>query len=451
MKKMDWKLMLTITTVALAMSAGALAQETSQPKPSPDALASLGAEGAKSQDAAAPNDFSGQVTLEQFTSAALANNPAIKAAGHRVLAMRARVPQARALPDPRVEGGWMGRLRPFGTMPGDPSSYRSLSVTEEIPFPGKRGLRGQIAGRDAEAARWEYESTRREVVAEVKAAYYEWFYDRKAIGIARKDKDLLEKLEKIAEARYQVGKGIQQDALRAQVETSKLLQRLTVLDQQEKTARARLNALLDRDPEAPLGEPAPLTPSKLVYSLDELYQLARQNDPELERQARLIERSQLALNLAQKEYRPDFSVGYTYQQRPSLMDMHGFMVGVNIPIFYKSKQREGVIEASEDLVSARRDREARATTASFAVKEQYLAAKAAEDLADLYSKAVVPQSSLALESAISSYEVGNADFLTLLDNFRAVLDYETDYYRELTDFQIALARLEPLVGVELTK
>ena len=131
--------------------------------------------------------------------------------------------------------------------------------------------------------------------------------------------------------------------------------------------------------------------------------------------------------------------------------MHGFTVGINIPIFYKTKQREGVIEATEDLIGARRSRDDRQTTVNFQVKEQYLAAKASEDLAQLYSGAVVPQSSLALESSMSSYEVGKADFLTMLENFLTVLDYEINYYRELSNYQMALARLEPLVGVELTK
>jgi len=110
-----------------------------------------------------------------------------------------------------------------------------------------------------------------------------------------------------------------------------------------------------------------------------------------------------------------------------------------------------VIEASNNLNSARQDHDSRLTEVNFEVKQNYLAAKASEDLARLYSKAVVPQSSLALESAMSSYEVGKLDFLSMLDNFLNVLDYEVNYYRELSNFQIALARLEPLLGVELTK
>ena len=273
--------------------------------------------GAGAETTAAPQQ-SATVTLQELVNEALDKNPAIKSAARQVQALHARVPQVRTLPDPVVSTGWMGNITPYSVQTGDPSSYRGISAMQEIPFPGKLKLRGQIVDRQAEAARWDYENTRRQVVAEVKAAYYDYFYYQKATEITLKDKDLLEKLTKIAEARYKVGKGIQQDVLRAQVELSRLLQRLTVLDQQERTARVRLNTLLFRDPEAPLPPAAPFDRATLSYTLDELYQLAAHNDPGLKREERMIEGSQLAVNLARKEYEPDFRVGYMYQERPSL-------------------------------------------------------------------------------------------------------------------------------------
>ena len=250
--------------------------------------------------------------------------------------------------------------------------------------------------------------------------------------------------------RYQVGKGIQQDVLRAQVELSRILQRLTVLEQQEKTAQVRLNTLLYRQPDAPLPPPAALEQSQLTYSLESLYQLARENDTGLQREQQMIERNQLAVNLARKEFYPDLSIAYMYQNRPLMQEMHGVTFSINIPVFYKSKQREGVNEATLELLSARRSRDNRETLLSFEVKQHYLAAKAADELARLYSQAIVPQSSLALDSALAAYEVGSVDFLTVLDSFITVLDYEINYYRELSNYQIALARLEPLVSVPLT-
>ncbi|MGH8630524.1 MAG: TolC family protein, partial [Candidatus Acidiferrales bacterium] len=379
------------------------------------------------------------VSLEELVREALEKNPGLQSALRRVEAQRRRVSQAQALPDPRLSVGWMGNVKPFGVMRDDPSSFRSLTATQEIPYPGKLKLRGQAAGLEVEAARWDYEAARRQVVAEVKAAYYEYAYARKATEVAGKNGDLLERMERISEARYRVGKGLQQDVLRAQVEVLRLRQRLTLLEQQTRTAQARLNALLGRDPETPLGPAGALDPVELAVTLESLFQSARENDPSLHREQQRIERQQVLLALARKQYYPDFEVGYTYWNRPLLPDMHGFMVGLNIPVFYRSKQRQEVSEATEELLSARRSRENQEVTVLFAVKEHYLAAQASQELARLYSQAIVPQSSLALESALAAYEVGSVDFQTVLESFSTVLNYEADYYRELANVRIALA------------
>ena len=392
-----------------------------------------------------------QVTLDNLIDVALAQNPSIKSAAEKYQAQQARIPQARSLPDPTFSGGWMGNIRPFSVQQNDPSSYRGLTVAEDFPYPGKLKLRGQIADRDAEAAWWDYEQARRQVASDVKVAYYEYFYYTKAIEITEKDKDLLQKLASIARELYRVGKGMQQDVFRAQVQVSRIDQKLIVFRQQEDTARARLNTLLYRDPELPLPPAAPFTPAEFHVSLEELYGMAHENDPGLERSRRMIEGNRYAVHLARKAYDPDFNVGYTYWQRPLLPDMHGVMVGINIPIFFRTKQREGVIEASHNLSGAQRDLDTRMTMVNFQIKEEFLAATASRELSNLYSKAIVPQSSLALESSMSAYEVGKVDFLSMLTNFVDVLDYETSYYEELSKFQSALARLEPLVGTELTK
>jgi len=427
------------TTIMLTTASPTAAQEKPQEVTAPIGKQEVSAASAE------------RVNLDELLREALDKNPAIKSAARRVLALRARVPQARSLPDPLVATNWMGNIIPYSVQQGDPSSYRGLTAMQEIPFPGKLRLRGQVADREAEAAWWEYEKTRRQVVADVKSAYYQYFYYRKALDITQKNKDLLEKLAKIAEVQFKVGKGLQQDVLKAQVEVSRLLQRLTVFEQQERTARVQLNTLLFREPEASLPPPAPFEQARFTQTLESLYELGRQNDTELQRAERMIERGQYAVNLARKEYNPDFRVEYMYQQRPLMPDMHGVRFGINIPIFYQTKQREGVIEASEDLISARRSHDFRQTTVFFEVKENYLAAKAADDLARLYSRAIVPQSTLALESSLAAYQVGKLDFLSMVTNFTTVLDYELGYYEELSNFQKALARLEVTTGVELTK
>jgi outer membrane protein TolC len=139
-----------------------------------------------------------------------------------------------------------------------------------------------------------------------------------------------------------------------------------------------------------------------------------------------------------------------YQQRPMLPDMHGMTFTVNVPVFYKNKQREEVRQATEERLSAESSRDNRKNELNFELKQQYLAAKASDELLRLFSEGVVPQSSLALESSMSAYQVGTVDFLSVIGNFSTVLNYEIDYYRELANYQTSLARMESMVGVDLT-
>ena len=388
--------------------------------------------------------------LDDVVREALEKNPEAQSALHTVSALEHRVPQVKSLPDPMVSVGWAGNLAPFSVMQGDSSSYRGLTVSEQIPYPGKLKLRGQIASKEAEAAETDYEAVRRRVTAEVKVAYYDYYYFDRAIQTTQRNKDLLEKLSKIAEARYRVGKAMQADVLRSQTEISLLLEKLTVLEQQRNTAQARLNVFMVRPPESPLLPAAEVDPSTIRYSLDELYALVADNDTAVLRNKKMVENGQLGVDLAQRESRPDFGVSYMFQQRSALPDMNGVTFTVNVPIFYKTKQRQGVAEASERLLSAEKMRDNRLNEVKFELKQQYLGAKASERLLTLYAKGVVPQSSLALESSMASYQVGTVDFLSLLSNFTTLLNYETDYYRQLADYQSALARIEVLTGSDVT-
>jgi cobalt-zinc-cadmium efflux system outer membrane protein len=387
--------------------------------------------------------------LDSVVQEALAKNLEVQSALHAVKALQLRVPQVKTLPDPLVSVGWNGNLAPFSVQDGDPSSYRGITVSEQIPYPGKLKLRSQMAREETETARADYEAVRRRVAADVKATYYDYFYYDKAIQTTRRNKELLEKLSKISEARYRVGKAMQQDVLRSQVEISLLLQKLTVLEQQRATSQARINAFLIRAPESPLPPAAEVEPSTIRYSLDELYTMAATNDTAVLRNQKIVEKNRLGIALAQKEYRPDLGVAYMYQQRPGLPDMNGFTFTVNVPVFYKTKQRQGVAEASEDLISAEKSSANRLNEVKFELKQQYLAAKASEQLLTLYTRAVVPQSSLALESSMASYQVGTVDFLSLLANFTTLWSYETDYYRQLADYQTALAKIEALTGSDV--
>jgi outer membrane protein TolC len=391
-----------------------------------------------------------RLRLDDILREALEKNPATQSAIHTIKALERRVPQVQALPDPIVGVGWAGNPAPFSTMSGDPSSYRGITVSQQFPTGGKLKLQGAMASKDVEAAQAECEAIRRVVTADVKAAYYDYFYYDKAIQATNQNKELLEKLSKIAEAQYRVGKAMQQDVLRSQVEISLLTAKLTELEQQKATAQARINAYLLKSPDSPLPAAAEVEPKEIRYSLDELYELSQANDTAAEKAQKMIERSQLGVKLAQAQYRPDIGVSYMFQQRTAQQDMNGAIISANIPVFYRSKQRQAVAEATEDALSAEKMRENRLNEVRFELQQQYLAAKAANHLVSLYSKGIVPQSSLALESSMAGYQVGKVDFLSLLANFTTVLNYETDYYRQLADYLTAIARMESLTGTEIT-
>src|SRR5581483_11839767 len=192
------------------------------------------------------------VSLQTLVAEALEQNPEIIAMQRSFDMMRARIPQAKALPEPMLNYGYAGNavpLPPFDIQKGDPSSARTFSFTQELPYPGKLAIKGKMANVAAEAEWWNYEQVRLNVVAEVKDAYFDLYFLHKAIETVTKNQELLEKFVKIAEASYSVGKGIQQDVLKAQVEVSKLVDQLTVLEQRKQTAEARLNSLLFREPE----------------------------------------------------------------------------------------------------------------------------------------------------------------------------------------------------------
>ena len=404
-------------------------------------------------DEATNRSTSAVVSLSELVEQALDHNPEIKAMQRNFDMVRARIPQAGALPEPMLSYGYTGNwpLPPFDIQTGDPSSARMLSFTQEIPFPGKLGLKSKMAAVNSEAEWWAYEQTRLNVIAEVKDAYFDLAYVTKAIETVNKNKDLLDKFAKIAEARYAVGKGIQQDVLKAQVEISKLIDQLAVLEQRKQTAQARLNNLLYRDPDSPLQTPEEIKPREFSKTMTELKELALVNYPMLKAQKRKIDRERYGVQLAEKEFYPDVTVGFTYFNRPGLPEMYGVNVGVKLPLYFWKKQRPAVAEAAASEGMERKRLDGVTTLLFFKIKDAYLAATTAQKLVSLYGTTVIPQSTLALESAISGYEVGKVDFLTLLDNLVTLRSYEINYYEQLSNVERAVAAMEPLIGVELRK
>ncbi len=390
------------------------------------------------------------LSLAKLVQEATERNPEILAARRNAEAKRARIPQAGAWADPTVSLSYGGNaLPPFTLMRGDPSSARQLMAEQMIPYPGKTHLRTEIASRDADAEMLAYEAVARRVAAEVKQAYFDLGYIDRSLAILQKDREALEGFEKVTEIRYSVGKAAQQDVLRGQLEVTRLSQRATMLNQQRHTLEAQLNSLRNVPIDSPVGTPAIVQPSTFVYTQDQLQDAAQANYPVLKQRRTMVDQNRLSVDLARKEVRPDFSVGYTYMQRDGLPDMYGITLSTSLPLFRHRKQDMAIAEAAANLESARQMQANELTVLRYQVQQDFLEIQATEQLLKLYSQGIAPQSSLTLESSISSYETGGGDFLNVISNFQAVIDAELDYHMQVTNHEKALARLEEVTGLNL--
>jgi outer membrane protein, heavy metal efflux system len=392
------------------------------------------------------------VSLDELIAQLAQNNLQIQAAENGYQASLARPSQARTLPDPLVafvSKNSNGNPLPFTELGKDPLSSVGFMWEQEFPYPGKLKLAGKIAEKETVAMGAEVDLTKWAMIAQLKQVYYEYFRTDRSLDVLNESMDLLKRFEEIAEARYRVGEGIQQDVLRAQLEISILSQRTTRLEQERASAIADINRLLNRSIDSPLPKPDAITESTLAISVEKLQQEYSLLAPMIRSREALMEREQVNVELAKKQYRPDFITSAEYGYSPNFPDMWEFQVGLRIPIFFKKKQSYGVTEATRNLGRAEKELATNKQEVAFNIKNEYLQIQASEKLLALYGEAIIPQSNLSLESSIASYQVGKADFLTILSNFLTLLEYRTNYFEELTKHESAIARLEQAVGRSL--
>lgn len=387
----------------------------------------------------------GELHLQDVERQVLAANPALGRAATLVSAQRAHLAQSGSLPDPTLTLSWMGDPVPFKVMDNDPSSYRGLSVMQMLPLGGKRELQRNVARKDVAVEEVSQNVTQRALLTEARAAFFDYYYYGQALNITERNHQRLSQLAEITEARYRVGKAMQQDVLRARLEISMLLQRKAALQQQRLTAAARLNTLMGRPAVTPLEPASEPIPSALP-TLETLVPAAEANDPMLAREIRMTERENASLALSRKDSVPDLNVGYMYQQRTGMPDMHGMQFTVNLPAFHRERIRQEVVESELRVRAASQGQQSRKLELSYELQQAYAAAQTAKQMLELYDQAILPQAELARDSAQASYTVGNVDFLTVLTSYTAIYSYELDYHRQRADYEIAIAHIHGLTG-----
>lgn len=391
--------------------------------------------------------------LDDLVEQALRRNPEILAAQKRYEAMRQRPSQESSLPDPMLSLGYNSNGNPLpGTGIGtQPTSNAGFMVSQEFPFPGKLRLRGSIAAREADAEFQQYLVIRLSVVSRLKQAYHQLHHNYEMIDIMERDRDLMRKILRITEARYSVGKAAQQDVFKAQTQISIMETRLERNRQELRSGQFEINALLNRAADSPISRPEEVQPTPLRAGLDELMRQVRENAPALRQEQKLVERTQLALNLARKDYYPDYTLSGGYYYMGGMPAMYAARVDFRLPAYSWRKQRAEVAEQAANVSAAKQSYETTSQTLSFRVKDDYLQAETSYRLMDMYSTLVIPQASLALQAGLASYETGAVDFLSVLMNFSTMVEYELNYHEEVVNYFLALARIEEMTGVDLTK
>ena len=403
-----------------------------------------------------PRPDRGEATsvLASLVAGLESRNPELDAARREIDVRAARVKPAGAPPDPALSAGYMsGFLRPpFFPSAETPDAFRQIAVTQEIPFPGTLALRERVAATDVETARWSAEQARVRLIADLKHAYAEYVRVARTIAIVQRHKRALEQFRGVAEARFAVARATQQDVLRAQLEISILLERVVLLERDRAVLRAAINRLAARAPETPIAVEAPIEIATADLSAETLAVRAGTQSPAVRRDAAAIARGEQALVLARREQRPDFGIRLATQKGTGGMPwMYGLELMVSVPVFWNRKQQPRIVEAAAALDGVSRVREQTVIDVVAAAAQEHAALDASRALIDLYGDSVLPQARLTLESSMAAYEVGAVDFLTLLTNFIAVLNYEVSLEEQRARAWQALARLEPLTGLTLLR
>jgi outer membrane protein TolC len=328
----------------------------------------------------------------------------------------------------------------------DVTSNAGLMVSQEVPFPGKRKLHGEIAQKEADAEFDAYLAVRLNVVSRLKQAYHELHHADANIQYVKRYQELLRNILNITEARYAVGKAPQADIFKAQTQFSIFEARLLQFEQERTAKEIEINALLNRRPGEHIEVPDEMNPGEIPASLDDMLAHARKQSPMLGQEQKMIERGELATNLARKDYYPDYTVAGGYFNQGSMPPMWQVRVDFKVPAWFWGKQRAGVNEQFLAASEARHNYEAADVSIQARIRADYTVAETARRLIDLYQKSVIPEAQLALESSLASYETGSLDFLSVFSNFMNVVDFELMYHEQVMQFHVALARLDEMTG-----
>ncbi len=401
------------------------------------------------EDANRPPDPNELTTVSEYLRYAAHNSAALRSSFLNFRAAVNEVPQAEALPDPRFTYGYF--IDEVETRIGP--QRQKMSISQTFPWFGTIEARVDAASAAADAAYEDYQQRKLKLFFEVKDAFYEYAYLHHAIDLTKQNLELLEHFEEVARTKYIAATTTHPDVIRAQINLISLEDRLQSLLQLKDPITARLNAALNRPAELSLPRPqtAPFEPRSLARDAVVAEMIAKNPQLTSLEYRRLAARARV--ELAKKRFYPDIGVGLEWAQVgtfKSVKDPLVAMVSMNLPIWTDSyKAAENQARANMKSISARR---VQATNDLVARLEQALYEfQDSRRQADLYANALTPKAEEMLEASEVAYRAGEIDFLSLIDAQRRLLQFELSYFRSVTDYRIALAEIQMLVGDDLSE
>lgn len=396
-----------------------------------------------------------QPILDELIAAARADNPDLKAAKTRWQMYNHKIIPAGSLDDPSLSFAFSNY--PVDSFAGDDyaMSGKIIRLSQNFPFPGKLAAREKIAEQQAKWYEALWQDSILQLTLQVKEAYFSLSYYDKTIQITEKNLQLLDDFIRLTESNYEIGRGLQQDVLKAQVERSRLTDKLYTLKQKHETSLANLNRLTNRPLSVQLVNLPDLDMPIIDVSLSDIQAASEEKRPMSAAYNALVDRFKAQKKLARLDYNPDFKIGFAYTSRESNRaddgtDFAGIEFTVNLPVF-KAKRGEAVAEADAGVNMALEQYSDFRNTVHFNIHEAYSRYQQNRDQALLYESGILPQANQSFEAAMSGYQVGKINFLTLLDNLMMIYTYEIEFYRVLTEGQRSVARLEAESGMDILK
>jgi outer membrane protein TolC len=401
-----------------------------------------------------PTTHTGSITrLSELLAEAEKNNPQIEAARQGWQAAKQVPTQVSTLPNPQfnLQQVNVGSPRPFAGYTNSDFAYLGIGVSQDIPYPGKLRLKGEIAKREADVSQQQIESVRRAVLADIKGTYFQLAYLSKTLAILEEDGELLKQMEQAADARYRSGMGTQQDILQAQLQKTKLLREIAMHHLQVGKLEAQLKQLLNRSQESPDIESADLLETPLVQTYADLLAAARVQNPEIARAQKMIERQSLQVDLARKDFYPDFNVQYMWQRTDPAQFRAYYMlsVGIKVPIYRSRKQRPELAQAESEKLRAGSELQAQSQQVASELRAQYVIVQQTSELLKIHREGLSPQARSEFQSGLAAYQSNKQDFQALLTAFLDVLHLDEDYWQNVAEYETAIARLEQLTGLSL--